>query len=168
MMVAVRWSREQLPCLTVLRPLPVSFPGRWTTSMDSMSWGSAFFASCRAHSDSRLNSSEPQNRILNGLNAFGPVELYRRWLKCNEERTAGGSLQNMASHVFIISPGSQSHPFASRTCLCCLARCCSRETDGRFGTSPGNRNLGTLQVGNCRRRLRGWGCPPARPWPFPH
>lgn len=83
----------QLPSLMSFKPLPVGFPGRWTTSIDSTSFSSvsACLASSRARSDAMLNSSDPQNNILRGRTVSR--ELKWRRFGVSKDRTEEDNLQ---------------------------------------------------------------------------
>jgi hypothetical protein len=73
-------DRTGLPSLNVFSPRPVGFPGRWSTSMLCMSFGTSRFASARARSEAMLKLSEPQNNIRSGseVRVEAVVELCRR------------------------------------------------------------------------------------------
>jgi hypothetical protein len=120
--------RAESPSLIVFSPLPVRFPGRWTTSIDSTSCSSVCLTWFNARSDAMLNSSAPQKSTLKGSAVF--VELYLRRFETMKDRTGAGSLQSItmaaAMNCYMYVPGSN-------TCSA-VAGSCDRCRVGTWGT----------------------------------
>lgn len=74
--------------MIVFKPLPVRFPGRQTTSMDSILVSSfAVRSAFSARKEAMLKSSDPQNRIRKGSHVFlnaGEVENARCWQRSRD------------------------------------------------------------------------------------
>lgn len=115
-----RKPRPRLPSLRTLYPRPVGLLGRTSTSMDRIRSAFRWCSSCSARNEKQLNSSEPQNRILNGSEALEAV-LYgaRRGIHVLRSRTGRVSRRSAILQLTV-------HRLENT--WQCLHRCISKES----------------------------------------